>query len=91
MIAAVHQEACAGRDRAEAPDHEAIAQEGEVIQDVVEEGARPSRIVVVGVVADLDVRWQVEVADEGDPRMVRQRVPLAGIRSGTRIVGHAGS
>jgi hypothetical protein len=85
MVAAVHEKARLGCDRAEPADDEAVSDEVEVVEDVLLEALRPSRVVVVGVVADLDGRPGDEVLQEARTLDACDRVSGCGVGSG---VGH---
>ncbi|MNJ73059.1 hypothetical protein D3C77_697960 [compost metagenome] len=79
MVGAVHDELHPARQGAELADHQPVADEGEEIEHVALEVLRAFRVVVVGVVADLDLRVVHRVGDEADLRKAGHRVRVTGI------------
>lgn len=77
VVGAVHDELHPARDGAEAPDHQAVTDEGEEVEHVALEVLRILRVVVVGVFADLDLRVAHRVADEADLGEARHGVRVA--------------
>lgn len=55
MAAAIHQETRSGGQRPEALDHQPVADEGEMVEQVIKERAGHGRIVAVRTGADPDI------------------------------------
>ena len=83
MVGAVHDEARALGDGAEAADHQPVADERIMVQHAfLDETVRPVGIVVIGELADLDIRRVDQRLQEADPRMHLDGMFYRGIRPG---------
>ncbi len=91
MVGAVHDEADAGGDRHVAADHEAIAEEVVVMEDAgVLEPLRLDGIVVVGEIADDDVRAIDDGLQKDHAGVAGKGVPDHGIGMGGSRRRHDG-
>ena len=79
VVAAVHQEARARRDGAEAADDQPVLDEIEVVAHLGFEVGRVVEGVVVAVVADLDVRMTHDVLQKHHRALIRDRKHGVGI------------
>ena len=82
VVGAVHDEARAFGDGAELADDQLVADEGIVVQHAfLREFVRPVRVVIIGEVADLDVRRRHQRLQEADALVHRDRMLDAGVGS----------
>src|SRR5690606_40404622 len=94
MVRAVHDEPDAAGDRAELADDQLVADEREVVENVALEILRIVRIIIVGVIANDDVRVVDGVLDETDLREAFHRmlvVRIGAVQSNLRNGGRADS
>ena len=78
MIGAIHDELDAFGDSAELADDQLVADEGVVVENILEEVLRAFGVVVIGVIADNDIGIINEILDEPDLRETFHGVLVSG-------------
>ena len=86
MVAAVHDEGRTVRDCTEAADDQAVVLEREEVADVALETQRVVEVVVIGVVADLDLRVADDGVQENERGLDAERLALPRVGGGSTHV-----